>query len=154
MSEMVRHKGIIKKLSTPETLMEVFEKLVAEGKINREHADIEDGIVCWIDEDEYDIINGCLFDVSGAPQEYDAYEEVDDADKLNESDYRIHIYYYNGGDSPIDDAIARADKEYNAKTKKTSKEIMAEAIAQAKLSELEAFVLIQEIFEEKGKQGE
>lgn len=118
MSEMVRHKGIIKKLSTPENLMEVFDKLVKEGKINRNNADIYDGKVHWIDEDEYDIINGCIFDMSDAPQEYDADQEVEEAEKLNDTDYRIHIYYYNGSDSPLEDAIVEADKEYE-KTSKT-----------------------------------
>ena len=113
MSEMVRHKGIIKKLSTPENFMEVFDKLVDDGKIDRDRADIYEGEVEWIDEDEYDIINGCLFDVSDAPQEYDADEEVAEVEKLNDTDYRIHIYYYNGGDSPLDSAIERADKDYN-----------------------------------------
>lgn len=148
MSEMVRHRGIIKRLSTPENAMDVFEQLVAKGEINKDRAEIYDGKVGWIDEDKYDIINGAIFDVSGAPQEYDADQEVEEAEKLNATDYRVHIYYYNGGDSPIDDAIARADKEYQAELMKTPKDILREALAKARVSELEAMVLVQQIFQD------
>ena len=114
MSEMVRHKGIIKRLSNKDNLTKVYNKLVAEGKIEDQiDADFnEDGTLNYIYNDDYDVINGCLFDTSGAPEEYDADEEVADAERLNDTDYRIHIYYYNGGDSPIQEAIDEADKRY------------------------------------------
>lgn len=118
MSEMVRHKGIIKRLSNEDNLTEVYKRLVAEGKIEDQiDADFnEDGTLNYIYNDDYDVINGCLFDTSGAPEEYDADEEVAEAERLNETDYRIHIYYYNGGDSPIYEAIEEADAKYKEKT--------------------------------------
>jgi hypothetical protein len=35
MSEMMRNKGIIRRISTKEDIKEVYDKLVAEGKITR-----------------------------------------------------------------------------------------------------------------------
>lgn len=116
MSEMVRQRGIIKKLSNQDNLMEVFNKLVAEGKIDKTQADIDGDYIGWIAEDEYEVINGCLFDVSGAPKKYDDEDYVEEGEKLNDTDYRVHLYWYNGGDSPIDDIIKRADEEYEVKT--------------------------------------
>jgi len=113
MSEMERQKGIIKRLSTEDNINEVYQKLVDTGEITDEWTEFyPDGKLAYIDSDKYDIINGCLFDVSEAPSECDSDEEIAEATRLNDTDYQVHVYWYNGGDCPIDEAIKKADEEY------------------------------------------
>lgn len=148
MSEYVRNKGIIKRLSTPETTEEVFKKLVADGEINEKYCEFYNDKLGYIDSEKYEVINDCIFDVSGAPDEYDAEEDVNEAEKLNDTDYRVHAYYYNGGASfgeMLEESIPKADLDY---APKTSKEIIKEALAKAHVDELEAMLIITEIFEE------
>lgn len=133
MSEMQRNRGVVKRLSTKESLKEVYEQLVAEGKIDGKWTEFrEDGSPLYIDSDEYEIVNGCLFDVSGAPDEYDSDEEVNDAVRLNDTDYRIHAYYYNGGANlgeMLEESIPRADAAYNnADVEKELDDIMEDLI--------------------------
>lgn len=155
MSEMMRNKGTIRRISTQENIKEVYEQLVKEGKITSEFNELsENGVPEYIEDDNYEIINGCIFDMSGAPAEYDSYEDVEEVTKLNDTDYKIHLYYYNGGTNDaeiLEEAIPKADLEY---APKTSKQIIREALAKAKVDELEAMVIVQEIFEEEGKKGE
>lgn len=118
MSEMMRNQGIIRRISTKDNIKEVYEKLVEEGKITSTWNEFDaNGVPTYIEDDDYDIINGCLFDMSGAPAEYDTDDEVEEVTKLNDTDYKIHLYYYNGGtnDSEIlEEAIPKADAEYSA----------------------------------------
>lgn len=119
MSEMVRNRGIIKRLSTPENIKEVYEKLIADGKHENKWDDLnEDGSPRWIDSDRYEIVNDSLFDVSGAPDEYDSEDDVNEAVRLNDTDYRVHAYYYNGGADlaeMLSSSIPRADDAYENK---------------------------------------
>lgn len=114
MSEMQRNQGIIKRLSTPETTAEVYKNL----DIDKQWDDVgEDGIPTFIDDDRYDIVNGCIFDVSGAPDDRDGDEEINEAVRLNDTDYRVHAYFYNGGGSfseMLDESIPKADAEYQS----------------------------------------
>lgn len=117
MSEMQRNKGIVKRLSSKDNLKEVYEKLIADGNHDGQWDDIkEDGTPNWIDSEKYTIVNGCLFDISNAPDESDEdMGEVNDAERLNETDYKIHAYYYNGGANlaeMLSESIPIADKEY------------------------------------------
>ena len=121
MSEMERHRGIIRRISTPETTKEVYNKLVADGEIDGYWTEFNnEGIPSFIDSDKYDVINGCLFDISDAPTEYDGDQGVEDVEKLNDTDYRIHAYFYNGGaclGEILEEKIPEADAEYEAKSK-------------------------------------
>lgn len=113
MSEMVRNRGIVKRLSTKENIAEVYQSLDIDRKWDEVNAS---GVPTWIENERYDIVDGCIFDVSGAPTEYDTEEEANEAVKLNETDYRVHAYFYNGGASfseMLEESIPRADAEYN-----------------------------------------
>lgn len=148
MSEMVRNQGIIKKISTPETTAEVYKNLDNDKKWDEVD---ENGIPTWIEDDRYEMVRGCIFDVSDTPDTYDSEGDVNEAVKLNDTDYRVHAYYYSGGANfgeMLDESIPRADKEYVADLM-SPKQILHEALAKAKVSELEAFVLIQQIYEEQ-----
>lgn len=103
MSEMQSNKGIIKELYND------IEN--PEEKIIQLHLDTEipfddlvwvrdDGEVEWdyIEHDDYSLINGRLFDVSGAPDNTDEeYGERDHVQKVGENEYEVDLYYYNGG---------------------------------------------------------
>lgn len=119
MSEMQRNKGIIKRLSTKENLKEVYEKLIADGKHENKWDELnEDGTPRWIDSEDYTIVSGCLFDISGAPDMSDDYDDVNEATRLNETDYQVHAYYYNGGASfneMLEESIPKADAAYEDK---------------------------------------
>lgn len=120
MSEMQRNKGIVKRVSTKDNLKEVYERLIAEGKHDNKWDDLnEDGTPNWIDGDDYDIVDGCLFDISGAPDERDPSEgDVNEATKLNDTDYQVHALFYNGGASfseMLEESIPKADKDYEEK---------------------------------------
>lgn len=116
MSEMVRQRGVIKKLSNEDNLTEVYNKLVEDGLHDPKRDELnDDGTLQWIDGSEYEVINGCLFDMSDAPEEDDSEDFVEEGKKLNDTDYDVHLYWYNGSDSPIDDIIKRADEEYERK---------------------------------------
>lgn len=121
MSEMMRNKGVIRRISTKENINEVYEGLIDSGKISKdEYNEYDKGVLSYTESDDYDVINGCLFDMSGAPAEYDSDEYVDEVVKLNDTDYRIHLYYYNGGtcDSEIlEERIPEADVEYDSTDK-------------------------------------
>lgn len=114
---MVRHRGIIKKLSTDkESSLEVYKQLIAEGKIeDKWHELDDDGTPRYLDTDNYTVVGDCIFDITGAPREYDGEDDVNDAERLNETDYRIHSYFYNGGASlaeMLDESIPKADANY------------------------------------------
>ncbi len=117
MSEMIRNRGIIKRLSTKDNLKEVYEKLIADGKHDNKWDELnEDGTPRWIDSSNYEIVNGSLFDVTGAPDQYDSDDDVNEAVRLNETDYRIHSYYYNGGThlgEMLEESIPLADEAYD-----------------------------------------
>lgn len=124
MSEMQRNRGTVKRLSTKENLREVYEKLVADGKHDNKWDDLnEDGTPNWIDSDNYTVVDGCLFDISGAPDERDPSEgDVNEATKLNDTDYQVHALFYNGGASfneMLEESIPKADKEYEQKKSST-----------------------------------
>jgi hypothetical protein len=139
MSEMMRNKGIIRRISTEENIKEVYNKLVSEGKITSEFNEVDDnGVPTYIEDDNYEIINGCLFDMSDAPAEYDSYEDVEEVTKLNDTDYKIHLYYYNGGtnDSEIlEEAIPKADAIYNEQDKWKNSNSLRIKITVAKYAE-------------------
>lgn len=147
MSEMMRNQGVIKKLSTPETTKEVYEKLDNDKKWD----EVDDnGVPSYIEDDRYEVVLGCIFDVSDAPDTYDNDGEMNDAVKLNDTDYRVHAYYYNGGASfneMLEESIPVADAEYVAQS--DPKSVLRKALAETKISELEALVLIQQIYEEQ-----
>lgn len=116
MSEMQRNKGIIKRLSTKENTKEVFDKLVADDLLDTKWCDFDDetGIPTYISDDRYELVNGTIFDVSGAPDSTDDYEDINEAERLNDTDYRVHAYFYNGGagfGEMLDESIPRADKD-------------------------------------------
>jgi len=122
MSEMQRNRGIVKRLSTKENAKEVFDKLVADGKIDPKWCEVDERGVHYIDHEDYAIVNGAIFDVSGAPDESDDYGDVNEAERLNDTDYKIHAYYYNGGanlSEMLDSSIPKADKEYEQKKSST-----------------------------------
>lgn len=118
------NKGIIKRISTPETSAEVFRNLIKNGLTDKQWCEVDyNGVPSYIDSDRYIVIDSCIFDVSGAPNVSDNYDDVNDAERLNDTDYRIHAYYYNGGgslDEMLEESIPKADKEYKEKNK-TSK---------------------------------
>ena len=115
MSEMQRNKGIIKRLSTQENAAEVYKSL----DIDKEWDEVDEkGVPFFIDDERYEVVNGYIFDVSGAPDERDTNEEVNEAIRLNDTDYRVHAYFYNGGGSfseMLDESIPEADAEYESK---------------------------------------
>lgn len=121
MSDMQRNKGIVKRLSTKENAKEVFDKLVAEGKFDPKWCDFDETSVQYIDSDDYVVVNGEIFDITGAPDERDPSEDgVNEAERLNETEYRVHAYFYNGGGSfqeMLEESIPRADKEYSGPSK-------------------------------------
>lgn len=119
MSEMQRNRGIVKRLSTSETKQVVFDKLRSDGELDNCDVDLnDDGTLGYFydNNEKYDIINDSIFDVSGAPDEsVDDAGEVNEAERLNETDYRVHAYYYNGGadlGEMLSHSIPLADKAY------------------------------------------
>jgi hypothetical protein len=80
--------------------------------------------------------------MSDAVAEYDSYEDIEEVTKLNDTDYKIHLYYYtsrnmytligDGGtcDSEIlEKAIPKADAEYqDGKTEEELDNIMQDLI--------------------------
>ena len=123
MSEMQRNRGIIKRLSTKKTAKVVFDQLVSEGKIEPKWCEFDDdGTPNYIESENYILLRGEIFDVSDAPDESDDNAgEVNEAVKLNDNEYRIHAYYYNGGanlSEMLYSSIPTADKEYENPKKK------------------------------------
>lgn len=115
MSEMQRNRGIIKRLSTKENIKEVYEALDNDKEWDEVK---KNGVPIYIEDGRYEIVNDCIFDVSGAPDEHDSDEEINEAVKLNDTDYRVHAYYYNGGGNfgeMLEYSIPHADREYAKK---------------------------------------
>lgn len=149
MSDMQRNAGIVKRLSTKENALEVFQKLVKDGIVEEKWCEVDENGVHYIDHDNYTVVNGAIFDISGAEREDDFEYDFNEAEKLNETDYRIHAYFYNGGASlgeMLDESIPKADEEYAMNS--TPKEILRKALKEARVSELEALMLVTQIFEE------
>lgn len=120
MSEMVRYKGIIKRLSTKENARAVYDSLVKDGKIDGKWTDFdENGVPIWFDSDDYIMHDDCLYDITEAPEERDCSDDgVNDAERLNDTDYKIHAYFYNGGASlseMLEHSLPEADKKYENK---------------------------------------
>lgn len=124
MSDMQRNKGIIKRLSTKETTKEVYNKLIKDGLHDPKWDETdEDGTPVYIDSDKYQLIDGCMFDISDAPRETDGEDYVEEVERLNDTDYKIHLYFYNGGgsmDEILDEAVPKADEEYEKNSKKNT----------------------------------
>jgi hypothetical protein len=136
MSEMVRHRGIIKKLSNDkQSTIDVYKQLVADGKIDPKWDEVSDsGLPEWIESRDYTIVNNCIFDISGAPREYDGEDDVNDAVRLSETEYRIHSYFYNGGaslDEMLEESIPKADAAYGESSSKLTIEFPSEAHREA-----------------------
>lgn len=115
MSDMQRNRGIVKRLSTKENIKEAYQKIIADGHDSRWDDIEEDGTPRWIDSEYYTIVNDSLFDISGAPSVIDEDDEVNDVERLNDTDYRVHAYYYNGGASfseMLSHSIPEADANY------------------------------------------
>ena len=116
MSDMQRNRGIIKRISTKENAKEVFDKLVSDKIVEPKWCDFDENSVQYIDHEDYVVVDGAIFDVSGAPDERDpSDDDVNEAERLNDTDYRIHAYFYNGGGSlaeMLDKSIPRADAAY------------------------------------------
>ncbi len=111
----MRNRGIIKRISTKEDAAEVYKNL----DIDKTWDEVEDGIPTYISNDNYVIVDGCIFDVSGAPDQYDTDDDVNEAERLNETDYRVHAYYYNGGADfaeMLNSSIPEADAAYKSET--------------------------------------
>lgn len=117
---MQRNAGIIKRLSTKENAVEVFKKLVEDGIVEEKWCKVDEKDVRYIDHDDYAVVNGCIFDVSGAKTEHDYEYDFNEAEKLNDTDYRVHAYFYNGGasfDEMLEESIPKADAAYETKEK-------------------------------------
>ena len=133
---MVRHRGIIKKLSNDKSsTIAVYKQLVADGKIDPKWDEVsESGLPEWIDSRDYTIVDNCIFDISGAPQEYDGEDDVNDAERLNETDYKIHSYFYNGGASlneMLEESIPKADAAFSKSTSNLTIEFPSDAHREA-----------------------
>lgn len=115
MSDMQRNAGIIKRISTKENALEVFSKLVKDGIVEEKWCEVDENGVQYIDHENYAVVGGAIFDISGAEREDDYEYDFNEAERLNETDYRVHAYFYNGGasfDEMLDESIPKADKEY------------------------------------------
>lgn len=120
---MVRNQGVIKRLSTIETSPQVYKQLIAEGHEPKFDEVDEHGAPTYMDSDDYTVINGCIYDISGAPNSYDSEGELNEATKISDTEYRIHAYYYNGGadlSEMLDESLPRADKAYENKKRNTT----------------------------------
>ena len=121
MSDMQRNRGIVRRISTKENAKEVFDKLVADGEIDPKWCDFDETSVQYIDSDNYSLVDGAIFDVTGAPREVDpSDDDVNEAERLNETDYRVHAYFYNGGASfeeMLEESIPKADAAYKEPAK-------------------------------------
>lgn len=100
MSEMVANKGVIKELHKEEpTLKAKLERLAEDlglpnEDVFRVHGENDYDIVNYKD---YTIINGRLFDITGARGTYDADEYRESIRRLNGTDLEVDLYYYSGG---------------------------------------------------------
>lgn len=107
MSEMQFNKGKVKEL-----FMGVGLTAIEKAKLLAEELKIKPEELFWIDDEEdpdsyigfqgdydktYEVANGRLFDISGAPSEYFNSEQREYAKYLGNGEYEVDFIYYNGG---------------------------------------------------------
>jgi hypothetical protein len=130
MSEMVKNKGTVKELYAGDgTIKDKLRNLAQELGIKEDELyypiDENDNYVDWKGNyyRNYEAVGDRLFDVSGAPNQYD-YEAdgEEEVKKVSEGVYEIDFFYYNGGTSfgeLFAENLDKADAEFSKPSGKT-----------------------------------